>query len=61
LLSNGGPDTPERIAERARYNAALEQMRRELCTVYPAITTGNADEILDWQKRRIAELTSGGK
>jgi len=58
LLSNGGLDTAEQIADRLRYSAAAERAIRDREELFPVLTADNAAEAIAWQERRIRELTS---
>ena len=56
IAANARPSTADEIAERRRYQAAREQMQRERAERYPIITADNAEEVIAWQDRRLAEL-----
>jgi len=53
-LTNGGPDTPERIAERTQYRTAATLALAEREQRYPVLTTENAREAIAYQDERIA-------
>lgn len=55
-LSNGGPDTPERVAERVGRRSAGEQAHREMLARFSPLTPQNVGEALAWQDARIKEL-----
>lgn len=55
-IANGGPDTPEQIAERVRRRAAGEQAHREMLERFSPLTSRNAVEAFAWQDARIQEL-----
>ncbi len=57
-IANGGPDTAETIAERARYRAAHEQANREMMEIFGGLTPENFQRATDWQAARIKELLS---
>jgi hypothetical protein len=55
-LSNGGPDTPQQVAERVKRRAAGEQAHREMLARFSPLTEANVGEALRWQEERIKEL-----
>lgn len=56
LLNNGGPDTPEQVAERLAHRRACDRLHAERIEKYPTITAANVDEVLAWQRARLEEL-----
>ena len=54
-------DTPEQIAERKADMAICKRAHHEMTLRYPVLTTGNAQEAIDWQNARIEELRNKRK
>lgn len=55
-LSNGKPDTKERIEERKQQNAFSKQAYDETLAKFGSVTVENAREFTDYQNKRYAEL-----
>lgn len=51
-------DTPAEVEARRRRNGACEQVRAERLLRFPVVTAGNFQEVVDWQERRIRELST---
>jgi len=56
-LSNGGPDTPDRVSERVHYREAAAQAHKEMLDRFSPLTTDNVQEAFTWQAKRLTELT----
>lgn len=50
------PDPPGAVEERLRQRAASQKAIAERQVRWPVLTTENAQEAIDWQTARIAEL-----
>jgi hypothetical protein len=57
LLSNGDPDKPGDAAKRIALREAGEQAHREMLEKFAPLTAQNARAAIDWQERRIRELS----
>lgn len=60
LLSNGGADSSERVAERLAYAEALADAIRGREARFPVLTPENAAEAIAWTEARIKELLAAG-
>ena len=52
-------ETPARADERRRLRKIGEQVEHERLERYPVLTADNAQEAMDWQAARLAELAKG--
>jgi len=52
-LANGGPDTPEAIAERRANQQAGKLAIADREAKYPTLTAENAGEAMDYQGKRL--------
>jgi alkanesulfonate monooxygenase SsuD/methylene tetrahydromethanopterin reductase-like flavin-dependent oxidoreductase (luciferase family) len=59
LLSNGGPDTTEQVAERKQYREACERARAETAARFQVLTADNVREALAFQEMRIKQIEAG--